>query len=152
MSISAEEAKARFPGSQTFRFGDSQEFCDHLISLIRAGKKRAACGSLNSYKDGDEPMPVVGRRDIALNWDGTPALVIETTEITICRFCDVDAEFALAEGEDETLEGWQTGHRAFFERNGGWTADMELVCERFTLVEDFAQTNDCKKLNDHSSA
>ena len=139
MSISIEEAKARYPGSETFRFGDSRELCGHLISLIRIGKKRATCGSLNSYKDDDEPMPVVGGRDIALNWDGTPALVIETTEFTIRRFCDVDADFALAEGEDETLEGWQVGHRAFFERNGGWKADMELVCERFTLVEDFAR-------------
>lgn len=82
-------------------------------------------------------MPVIGRRDIALNWEGAPALVIETTEITIRRFCDVDADFALAEGEDETLEGWQTGHRAYFERNGGWQSDMELVCERFRMIEDF---------------
>ena len=82
-------------------------------------------------------MPVVGRRDIALDWDGVPALVIETTDVTICRFCDVAEDFALTEGEDETLAGWQSGHQAYFERNGGWQAEMELVCERFTLVEDF---------------
>lgn len=119
MPISVEEAKARYPGSETFRFGDSPELCDHLISLIRSGKKRATCGSLDSYRDGDEPMPVPGRRDIALNWDGTPALVIETTEFTIRRFCDVDAEFALAEGEDETLEGWKAGHQFFFRSQWG---------------------------------
>jgi uncharacterized protein YhfF len=48
----------------------------------------------------------------------------------------VDADFALAEGEDTSLAGWQAGHRADFERNGGWTSDMELVCKRFALVED----------------
>lgn len=140
MPISVEEAKACYPGSDTFKFGDSRELCDHLIYLIRTGKKRATCGSLTSYKAEDEPMPVIGRRDIALNWDGSPALVIETTEFRIRRFCDVDTEFALAEGENETLEGWQADHRAFFERNGGWKPDMELVCEHFLLVEDFAHT------------
>jgi uncharacterized protein YhfF len=82
-------------------------------------------------------MPVVGRQDVALNWDGTPALLIETVEVTIRRFCDVDADFALAEGENESLDGWQADHRAFFARNGGWTANMDLVCERFRLVHDF---------------
>lgn len=140
MPITIEEAKARYPEAETFRFGDNRELCDQLLSLIRIGKKRATCGSLRVFNDGDEPMPVVGRRDIALDWDGAPALVIETTELTIRRFCDVDADFALAEGEDETLEGWQAGHQSYFERNGGWQPDMELVCERFSLVEDFAQS------------
>ncbi|MEM6883689.1 MAG: ASCH domain-containing protein [Verrucomicrobiota bacterium] len=138
MSISTEEAKARYPEAETFKFGDNRELCDKLLSLIRIGKKRATCGALKEFRENNEPMPVVGRRDIALDWDGVPALVIETTEITIRRFCDVDAHFALAEGENETLEGWQVGHQAFFERNGGWRPDMELVCERFTLVEDFS--------------
>ena len=81
-------------------------------------------------------MPVVGRQDIALDWDGNPALKIETIEVTIRRFCDVDEDFALAEGEDDTLEGWRRAHQAYFTRNGGFTPEMELVCERFRLVED----------------
>jgi len=135
MIVSIEEAKTRYPEAETFKFGDNCELCDRLLSLIRIGKKRATCGALRAFKDGNEPMPVIGRRDIALDWDEAPALVIE-----IRRFCDVDADFALAEGEDETLEGWQAGHKAYFERNGGWQAEMELVCERFTLVEDFSQS------------
>jgi uncharacterized protein YhfF len=80
-------------------------------------------------------MPQVGRQDIALNWDGTPALLIETTEVTTRRFCDVDESFALAEGENDSLEGWAADHRAYFERNGGWRPDMLLVCERFRLIK-----------------
>ena len=140
MLISVEKAKARYPKAVTFRFGDNRELCSRLLSLVRTGKKRATCGALRDFHDSNEPMPVVGRRDIALDWDGKPDLVIETTEVTICRFCDVDADFALAEGEDETLEGWRAGHQAFFERNGGWNSDMELVCERFKLVEDFTES------------
>lgn len=82
-------------------------------------------------------MPEVGRRDTALNWDGTPALVIETLEVTQRRFCDVEEDFALAEGENDDLEGWRRDHRAYFARNGGFDGEMMLVCERFRLVEDY---------------
>lgn len=83
-------------------------------------------------------MPVVGRQDIALNWDGTPALVIETESVTLARYCDVDEAFALAEGESDSLAGWRDDHRCYFTRNGGFDPEMVLVCERFRLVEDFA--------------
>ena len=139
MPITLAEAKMRYPEAETFKFGDNGVLCDQLLSLVRLGKKQATCGALKDFQDDREPMPVVGRRDIALDWDGLPALVIETTAVTIRRFCDVDADFALAEGEDGTLEGWQAGHRKFFERNGGWQSDMELVCERFCMIENFAQ-------------
>lgn len=136
------DAKTLYPDAKTFTFGDSRDLCDRLLELVRAGKKTATCGALRDFgegrfEDGKEAFPIVGRRDIALNWDGSPALVIETVEVTVRRFCDVDADFALSEGEDDTLEGWQTGHRAYFERNGGWSPEMELVCERFKLIRDF---------------
>ncbi|MEO1277180.1 MAG: ASCH domain-containing protein, partial [Pseudomonadota bacterium] len=44
---------------------------------------------------------------------------------------------ALAEGENDSLEGWRADHRAYFERNGGWSPDMMLLCERFRVIEDF---------------
>lgn len=140
--MTLEEAKSQFPEAETFTFGDNKELCDSLLRLVRDGKKTATCGALRDFGkgrmiDGKESLPVAGRRDIALNWNGTPALVIKTVEVSVRRFCDVDADFALAEGEDETLSGWQAGHRAYFERNGGWSAEMELVCERFVLLYDF---------------
>ena len=117
-----------------FTFGDGPELCARLLALVRQGKKTATCGALRDYTEGGEVMPEVGRQDIALNWDGTPALLIETTEVITRRFCDVDAGFALAEGENDTLDGWAADHRAYFERNGGWTEEVLLVCERFRLV------------------
>jgi uncharacterized protein YhfF len=113
----------------SFKFGDGPELCAELIALVRAGAKTATCGALRDLEPGSDDMPVVGRQDIAL---------IETVEVTLRRFCDVDADFALAEGEDDSLSGWQAGHRAYFERNGGWEPEMMLVCERFRLVRDFA--------------
>jgi uncharacterized protein YhfF len=130
---------AEYAGAVTFTFGDGPDLCADLLARVRDGRKSATCGALRDFAHGGEAMPVVGRRDVALNWDGTPALIIETTEVTIRRFCDVDADFALSEGEDDTLEGWQTGHRAYFSRNGGWAPEMELVCERFALICDLQQ-------------
>ena len=74
------------------------------------------------------------RRDLALDWDGKPALLIETVEVTIQRFRDVPEDFALAEGEGD-FEEWKRGHIAYFTRNGGYDPDMLLVCERFRLIE-----------------
>lgn len=128
----------RYSGAETFTFGDSRALCDELLALVRAGRKTATCGTLGDFREGGEAMPEPGRRDIALNWDGDPALVIEATEITIRRFREIDAGFARAEGEFETLVGWQEGHRRYFERNGGFDPEMELVCERFRLIEDLA--------------
>ena len=128
--------KARYPGAETFTFGDSRALCDDLLARVRSSRKTATCGALRDYETEGEALPVPGRRDIALDWDGAPALVIETTSVETVAYRDVDADFALAEGENDDLAGWQADHRAYFERNGGWAPDMMLVCERFRLVED----------------
>lgn len=120
-------------GPVGFTFGDSRELCERLLALVRAGAKTATCGALRDFEAG-EPMPQVGRRDLALDWDGNPALLIETVEVTICRFRDVPEEFALAEGEGD-FQAWKQGHIDYFSRNGGYDPDMELVCERFRLIE-----------------
>ncbi len=148
-AVTLDAVRERYPGAETFRFGDNRALCDELLALVRAGRKTATCGALRDYFvrfDDAAPdpagiagaLPLVGRRDIALDWDGEPALVTLTVEVSVRRFCDVDEGFALAEGEDATLAGWQAGHRRYFDRNGGWEPEMELVCERFRLVEDLA--------------
>ncbi len=134
--MSWERLNAHYPDAVRFTFGDSRELCDELLALVRAGKKTATCDSLRNFETSGEALPVVGRRDIALDWDGNPALVIETSDVTLCRFCDVEESFALAEGENDSLRGWQEDHRAYFTRNGGFDREMQLVCERFRLVED----------------
>lgn len=121
---------------ESWTFGDSAELSDQLLALVRSGQKTATCGALVDYETEGEPLPVVGRRDLITAWDGTPAVLIEVTEVSLTRFPDVTEDFALAEGEDETLEGWRIGHRAFFERCGIWAPDMMLVCQRFRVVKD----------------
>ncbi|MFN3210309.1 MAG: ASCH domain-containing protein [Roseovarius sp.] len=136
MSPDLDTIRQRYPGAETFTFGDSAELCDTLLALVRSGKKVATCGAVAEFEAG-EAMPRIGRRDIALEWDGRPALVIETVELIQCRFDEVTEAMALAEGEDDDLDGWRKGHRAYFERNCGFSPDMQIVWERFNLIEDF---------------
>ena len=134
--MNVDDIKARYPGAQTFTFGDSRTLCDELLALVRAGRKTATCEALRAYDSNPQAVPVVGRRDIALDWDGSPALVIETVDVALCRYCDVDEAFALAEGENDSLAGWRAAHETYFARNGGFDPQMMLVCERFRLVAD----------------
>ena len=136
MSETLKLLKHRYPTAQTFKFGDSAELSATLLALVRSGKKIATCGAVRDFENG-EPMPQIGRRDIALHWDDRPALVIETVELIQCRFDEITEAMALAEGEDDSLDGWRRGHRAYFERNGGFSPDMQILWERFLLVEDF---------------
>ena len=125
----------RYPGAETFTFGDGPDLCARLLTLVRSGHKTASTGALRDFESGD-PMPVPGRRDIALHWDGRPACVIETQQVITCPFNQVTAEMALAEGENPNLIGWQTDHIAYFTRTGGFAPDMLVVWERFKLIED----------------
>ncbi|MFP7672309.1 ASCH domain-containing protein [Marivita sp. S0852] len=134
----------RYSGAVTFKFGDSADLSARLIRLVRVGKKTATTGALRDFEQG-EPLPEPGRCDIVLNWSGDPELVIKTEEVVKCRFLDVTDDMALAEGERETREAWAADHRAYFLRNGGFSEDMMVVWERFSIVEDLRcpdRTND----------
>ena len=120
----------------TFSFGDSPAMADELLALVLKGQKTATCGALRDYPEGSPERPQVGRRDVVLDGQGRKAAIIETVEVTVRRFDEVDEQFAYDEGEGfRSLADWREGHQAYFERNGGFSSDMELVCERFRLVE-----------------
>ncbi|MFT7147389.1 MAG: hypothetical protein ACJASZ_002271 [Yoonia sp.] len=138
MNNETEDLQDTYPGAGTFKFGDSAELCQHLIALVRRGRKTATCAALSDFEGEPDAMPLVGRCDIAANWDGTPALVIRTTKVEEVRYCDVTEEMALCEGENDTLLGWRKDHKAYFKRNGGFDTEMMLVFEYFELVEDLA--------------
>ncbi|MEP7241270.1 MAG: ASCH domain-containing protein [Devosia sp.] len=128
-------APADIAALESFAFGDTPDMADRLLALVVAGRKTTTCGPLRDLgPGGDEPMPVVGHRYVVRDGQGRPAAVIETLEVTICRFDEVSPEFALAEGEGD-FDAWRDGHIDFFGRNGGWSEDMEIVCERFRLIE-----------------
>ncbi|MGV3492051.1 MAG: ASCH domain-containing protein [Devosia sp.] len=125
---------AQYADLLSFSFGDSPALADELLALVLGGTKTATCAAVRDYAIDNEPIPVVGRRDVVLDGQGRPAAVIETIEVSRRPFRDVPEDFALDEGEGD-FDDWRSGHIAYFERNGGWSEDLEIVCERFKLIE-----------------
>jgi uncharacterized protein YhfF len=129
VSLSAVPEKYR--SLRSFAFGDSPELADELLDLVIRGVKTATCSTE------DEPnTSTQGERWIVLDGRGEPRCVIETTEVVYRRYSDVDAAFAHDEGEgDRSLAYWRRAHRQYFGRQGKFSEDMMLMCERFRLVE-----------------
>lgn len=135
--VTLVQARLKFPEAETYTFGDSAALCNYLLALVRSGVKRATCGAMADFEREEEAMPVLGRIDIALNWDGTPALATRTVELRETTWETMTEEMALAEGEDETLAGWRAGHKSYFIRQGIFAPDMKLIWEQFEVIEDF---------------
>ena len=122
-----------YRGLKAFAFGDGPGLADELLDLVIRGIKTATCSTE------DEPNTSTPReRWIVLDGHGEPCCVIESTEVSYRRFDEVDATFAFDEGEgDRSLDYWRKAHRAYFARQGKFSEDMMLMCERFRLVEVF---------------
>ena len=121
---------------RSFAFGDGPRLANELLELVLAGVKTATCSTE------DEPnISTPGERCVVLDGRGQPRCVIESTEVSYRRFGDVDAAFAYDEGEgDRSLAYWRDAHRRYFGRLGKFSEDMMLMCERFHLVEIFADS------------
>jgi uncharacterized protein YhfF len=113
-----------------FSFGDSRELADSLAKLALAGVKRATCWAAS----GGQQQARIGKR-VMLDGAGRPLAILETTELEMRRFDEVDEAFAFDEGEgDHTLAYWRQAHRRYFARRSEFAPDMLLWCERFRLV------------------
>lgn len=122
-------------------FGDSPTMADALGNLVLNGPKRATASALMVYElEEDEVMPTAGDISIILNGNQEPLCIIETTEVRIKPFADVDEQFAYDEGEgDRTLSDWKAGHERFFRRELAqygldFSEDMLVVLERFAMI------------------
>lgn len=121
-------------------FGDGAALADELGQLIADGIKTGTCSSLWEWQAEGNPIPEVGLVTVVLDGKGQPLCIIETTEVTVRLFNEVDADFARAEGEgDLLLDYWRSAHQTFFSRTlpkigKEFSEDMPLVCERFKLI------------------
>ena len=115
---------------ETFSFGDNPALAEELAGLVLMGVKTATCWPVS-----EEQQTYVGKKMVMLDGSGRPAAVLETVELNMRRFDEVDDGFAFDEGEgDRSLEYWRTAHRRYFARRGVFSPDMELWCERFRVV------------------
>jgi uncharacterized protein YhfF len=121
-------------------WGDSPRLADELGALIVSGTKTATSSAFWEYEAEDEPLPSVGLKAIVLDGKGDPLCIVETTEVAVRPYDEIDAQFAFEEGEgDRSLDYWRDAHWRFFSRtlpsiSKQPTTEMPLVCERFRVV------------------
>jgi len=121
-------------------WGDGPEMADELGALIVLGIKTATCSAVRAWEAEGNPIPKDGYITVALDGRGEPLCIVETYEITIRKYNEVDADFARAEGEgDLSLEYWREAHKRYFSRTLAkigkeFSEDMPLVCERFRVI------------------
>jgi uncharacterized protein YhfF len=134
--VSLNAVPETYRSLRSFAFGDSPRLADELLELVVKGVKTATCSTE------DEPnTSTPGERWVVLDGSGTPRCVIETVEVSYRRYNEVDAAFAHDEGEgDRSLDYWRDAHRRYFGRLGKFSEDMMLMCERFRLIEVFADS------------
>ena len=141
--MNAEEMWQAFPDKKAddtylaWQYGCAQ---DKMAQLTLQGTKTATASSYPVYKAENEPVPAVGDYSIILDSQNQAVCIIQTTQIDIVPFYQVDEEQAYLEGEgDRTLTYWREVHRTFFESemqsiHQKFTEDMLVVCERFKIV------------------
>ena len=122
-------------------WGDSPALADELGALIVQGTKTATCSALWEWETEGNPIPQAGLITIALDGRGEPLCIVETFEVKIRKYNEVDADFAREEGEgDLSLSYWREAHKKFFSRvlkkktDREFSEDMPLVCERFRVI------------------
>jgi uncharacterized protein YhfF len=125
---------------EAWSFGDNEDTANELGNLVKSGIKRATCSLVWAYEAAHEKLPTVGNLNVITNWSGEPLCIIETTEVDMKAFNEVDHRFAHDEGEgDRTLAYWRKVHWEAFSRECSTigrepTETMPLVCERFRVV------------------
>jgi len=139
--LSSVEAQGREKRFTTWHFCDNQRDADELAQLVKSGIKTATASLCEMYDiDEEDTLPKVGEYSIITDWEGRAQCIIETIEVNLVPFKEVEEDFAYLEGEgDRTLEHWRKAHMEFFQRELkdhpiDFSEDMLVVCEKFKVV------------------
>jgi len=121
-------------------WGDGPAMADELGALVVQGIKTATCSAVWEWEAEGSPIPQKGLITIALDGRGEPLCIIESVEVTIRKYNEVDSDFAHDEGEgDLSLNYWRAAHKNYFSRvlpkaGKEFSEEMPLVCERFRVI------------------
>lgn len=125
---------------EVFYFDDNAAAADKLAALALAGTKRATATLVWACEAEGKPIPKPGDLSVVTLFSGQSVCVIETLDVQIVPFAEVDANFAAKEGEgDGSLAYWQEVHTASFERmcqriGREFSPEAPVVCETFAVV------------------
>jgi len=126
----------RYAEAFYFAEGSSESVMDRLLGLVLDGKKTATATPYPLYKD---CVPKVGDLCVITNWEGEPFCVIKTKKIDIRPFKEMTWDLVRLEGEDETLESWQSAHRWWYTQHSKlksyeFSEEMLIIFEQFEVV------------------
>ena len=125
---------------EAFKFCGGGKVADELANLVLEGKKTATTSSLIAYDRENAPLPEIGAYSIVQFDNDEAACIIQTTNITLKPFDEVDEEFAAKEGEgDLSLAYWKKVHRPFLGMdyetiNKPFNEKCICVLEEFRLI------------------
>jgi uncharacterized protein YhfF len=125
---------------QVWHFGNSREMARELTALVLQGKKTATASLPWEYDEKPEDAPILNGFSVVTDFEGEPQCVVQTTELRVLPFNEVDAEFAFDEGEgDQSLDYWREVHWDYFSRQCAAAGrepslEMPVNCERFRLL------------------
>ncbi|GAK84193.1 hypothetical protein JCM19238_1759 [Vibrio ponticus] len=140
LSTLTDEQRAAIPQVYAEYFCADEYNANECARLVAQGIKRASCSLKQGYDLDQEPLPKVGRLTVVLNWQQEPVCITRHTDVQICPFNQVTAEFAALEGEgDGSYQWWSKAHIKFFtqyahEVGATFNENSELVLEKFEKV------------------
>ncbi|HHA4309862.1 TPA: ASCH domain-containing protein, partial [Enterococcus faecium] len=108
-------------------------------ALVLEGKKTGTCSAKKLFDYDDEPLPKEKEYSIILDGKSQPKAVIQTITVDEIAFCDVPADFAYLEGEDDrSLAQWRYAHLNYFQEvfhtyGLTFTEKEILYCETFRV-------------------
>jgi uncharacterized protein YhfF len=125
---------------EAFRFGNTEQMANELAALVLSGVKTATSSLLWTIEQEKKPLMHAGDYSIVTDWKHHPVCIIQTTEVNIVPFRDIDAQFAYDYGEGERTLIWlkqqlwdyYVQECSLIGRPA--TEEMPLVCERFRVV------------------
>lgn len=120
---------------ERWQFGVDHE---RLLNLVLSGKKKATCYIYNK----NDKLAKVGDLSIITTIDGKDACVIQTEEVVVLPFNEMNWDFAKLEGETNSLEEWVKIHNEFFKTQYmDFKQDTLIVFEKFKLKKKIKQKN-----------
>lgn len=120
---------------ERWQFGVDHE---RLLNLVLSGKKKATCYIYNK----NDKLAKVGDLSIITTIDGNDACVIQTEEIVVLPFNEMNWDFAKLEGETNSLEEWVKIHNEFFKTQyKDFNQNILIVFEKFKLKKKIKQKN-----------
>ncbi|WP_086956412.1 ASCH domain-containing protein [Xenorhabdus innexi] len=127
--------KEKYPTAEHWQFGDSAELQDALAGLVTKEIKTATSCSFASYRQSGNSI-VIGNEYIVLNSRNEPTCVVRVMALHLVRFSEMTTELAWKEGEgDRSVKHWQQEHQRFFEREGTFSPEMEVVVIEFKMID-----------------